>query len=120
VLCGESPHTHPPSRKVYLLELHRPLASFLHAVALGLTRRLRLAGVPRTEGGRPIHQVLEESIVETLRSHFFLSATCPGCPVRESLGDRRIWARDLLETPWGAWRSVLPEEVVQGADREDP
>ncbi|MBL0057562.1 MAG: hypothetical protein IPP35_00155 [Elusimicrobia bacterium] len=119
VLCGRGPHTHAVLKKVFLLETRRPLPNFLKAVASALARRLRMKGVPAHPGGRPLSEILGESMVDSLKENFFVSDLCLVCPARESLGDRRVWARDLLETPWGSWRDVLPQEVLQLEEAEE-
>jgi hypothetical protein len=111
VLCGLEPHTHPALTNVYLLETRRPLSQFLKAVSCAVARRLRLKGIRSAPGGRTLSQLLQESMVDALKQHFFMSEVCPLCPARESLGDRRIWARDVLESLWGGMRAIRPEDV---------
>lgn len=111
VLCGREPHTHPALKKIYLLETRRPLAKFLKAVSSAVARRLRLKGVRSVPGETPVNRLLQESMVEALKQHFFMSDACRLCPARETLGDRRIWVRDVMEAPWGGIRGILPEDV---------
>ena len=111
VLCGGHPHSHPSLDKVYLLETRRPLPLFLKAVASAVARRLRKKDVRSGPGDPPIRHLLEASMVDALKSHFFISDICRLCPARESLGDRRVWIRDVLEAPWGGIRGLLPEDV---------
>ena len=58
-----------------------------------------------------MRQLLQESMVDALKQHFFMSEVCRLCPAREALGDRRIWARDMLESPWGGIRGIRSEDV---------
>ena len=111
VLCGRQAQAHPPLNVVYLLETRRPLPRFLKAVASAVARRLRSKGVRSGPGDKPVPLLLQESMIEALKQNFFMNEVCLLCPVRREGGDRRIWARDILESPWGGIRSILPEEV---------
>jgi hypothetical protein len=111
VLCGREPHTHPSLQKVYLLETRRPLTEFLKTISSVLARRLRFKGIRSGSGAKSLRQLLQESMVDALKQHFFMSEVCRLCPARETLGDRRIWARDVLESPWGGIRGIRPEDV---------
>ena len=111
VLCGGEAHTHPSLKKVFLLETRQPLPLFFKAIASSLARRLRSKGVRSGPDDPPMARLLHRSLLEALKPHFFMSEVCRLCPARESLGDRRIWARDLVEAPWGGIRTILPEEV---------
>ena len=111
VLCGQGVHTHDTKKNVYLLETRQSLPHFLKALAGALTRRLRLRGVRAQQEGDSLKQILELGIVKALQENFFMSELCKVCPAREALSDRRIWARESLEIPWGGWRDVFPEEM---------
>ncbi len=111
VLCGGQPHTHPSLHKVYLLETRRPLPFFLKAVSSAVARRLRIKGVRSASGETPVRRLLEASMVDALKTHFFISEVCRVCPARETLGDRRVWVRDVMEAPWGGIRGLRPDDV---------
>lgn len=112
VLCGAAPHAHPSLEKIYLLETQRPLIQFLKAVASAVARRLRLKGVRSGPGDKSVSLLLKESMVDALKQNFFMSEICWACPVRVGQGgDRRILARDVLDSPWGGIRDILPEDL---------
>lgn len=112
VLCGQGVHSHDSNKRVYLLETRQSLSHFLRALAGALTRRLRLRGVRSHSEGTSLKQILESGITKALQQNFFMSELCKVCPAREALSDRRIWAREILEIPWGGWRDVFPEEIA--------
>jgi hypothetical protein len=104
-------HSHPVPEKIYLLETRRPLPDFLKAISSAVARRLRLKGVRSERGETPLNVLLCESVGDALTHCFFMSEACRSCPARETLGDRRVWVRDVLESPWGGIRDILPEDV---------
>ncbi len=119
VLCGEEVHAHPSLKKVFLLETRQPLPLFIKAVASSLARRLRSKGVRSGPGDPPMARLLHRSLLDALKPCFFLSEICRLCPARESVGDRRVWARDLMESPWGGIRTLLPEDVPLMEEMEE-
>jgi hypothetical protein len=119
VLCGGTPHTHPPLKRLFHLETRQPLSQFLHAIAIALERRLRGKGIRTRAGELKLRNLFHESMLEALKEHFFMSEVCLQCPVRETLGDRRVWVRDVMEVPWGGLRRVLPQDVPQFEEVEE-
>lgn len=120
VLCGAEPPAHPSLDKVYLLETQRPLIQFLKAVASAVARRLRLKGVRSEPEDKPVSRLLQESMVDALKQNFYMSEICRSCPIRvEQGGDRRIWARDVLDAPWGGIRDILPEDLPLVGEMEE-
>ncbi|MBL8023039.1 MAG: hypothetical protein JNK54_01980 [Elusimicrobia bacterium] len=119
VLCGREPHAHAPLKRLFHLETRRPLPEFLQAIAAALERRLRRKDIRSRGGEKPLRDLFHESMVDALKEHFFMSEVCSHCPVRETLGDRRVWVRDVMEVPWGGLRRVLPQEAPQFEELEE-